>query len=164
MPRRTIHLKILALLSFLIIGTVLAEMIVLEVSGVDVHEKKMTMSAIVATLNANDLIEVLERTSDGWVHIKVKGEEGYVKGTSLAPPQNNGGFGDLLKNSNFDAHAQASDPTASMAARGLRDGAIVYARAKNYNPQPLETMIDTRRGVVGARFDKFTKEGNVGPR
>jgi hypothetical protein len=153
----------LAFLSLLIVTAVLAEEIIVRMNGVDVHEKKITMSAIVGTLNSGDHLQVLERQSDGWLRVKVGDREGYVKASKLEEPRG-GGFGDLLKNSQFEAHAEASDPTASMAARGLRDGAIVYSRAKNLNPAPLSTMIDTRRSVVGARYDQFTREGNVGPR
>ena len=159
-PRRV---EFLALLSLVIVSAVLAEQIVSKMSGVDIHEKKMSMSAIVATVNAGDALQVVERLPDGWLHVQVGGKDGYVKASKLDEPKG-GGFGDLLKNSTFDAHAQASDPSASMAARGLRDGAIVYSKAKNYNAEPLNSMIDTRRHVAGARFDKFTQEGNVGPR
>ena len=163
MSRRLFGVGNLAWLSLLFVGVILAEEIVCQVNGVDIHEKKISMSAIVATVNSNDRLQILEKLPDGMLHVKVGDKEGYVKATKLQIPQK-GGFGDLLKNSRFEAHAQASDPTASMAARGLRDGAIVYAQAKNYSPQPLNSMIDTRRGVAGTRFDRFTKDGNVGPR
>ena len=52
MSRRALSPRKLALLSLLIVCAVLAEQIIVTVNGVDVHEKKLSMSAIVARHNS----------------------------------------------------------------------------------------------------------------
>jgi uncharacterized protein YgiM (DUF1202 family) len=158
--RRT---RILALLSLLIVTIVLAEELIVSKDGIDVHAKKISMSALVVTLKTGDHVQVLERTDDGWLRVKIGDKEGYVKASRLEQPKS-GGFGDLLKNSKFEARGEASDPTASNASRGLGPGATIYANQKGLSAAPLNAMIDTRRSVIGPRYEQFIREGNVGPR
>jgi SH3 domain len=159
--RQKRNLKHLAWLSLGLAATVAAiEVISVKVSVLDIWARKGSMFGTVATLKQGDQFVVIEHQADGWLFVAYNDKQGYVKDTALEPPKG-GGFGDAFKGMNV-GRADAADPSASMAARGIDQGPTFYATANNYRTDGLEEMLAARQAVVGPRFAQFTKDGNVG--
>jgi hypothetical protein len=161
MSARTKRWKIAACISTVAVVTVLAEEIV-QVSVLDIRANKGSMYPVVATLREKDKFQILQKQNDGWLLVKARDAEGYVKDTALVPPKG-GGFGSGFKGVAL-GKKEAADPTASNASRGITDGAKFYADAKSYRTDGLEEMLQAAEGVVGQRFLLFTGEANVGPK
>jgi len=143
-------------------ATVLAaEMITVKVPVLDVWTRKGSMFGKVATLKDGDSLQIIEKQPDGWMRVTVGEKEGYVKDTALLPPKS-GGFAEAFKGMNV-GRADASDASASMAARGIEPGARFYVNARNYRTDGLDEMMSARDAVAGPRFEEFIKQGNVGP-
>jgi hypothetical protein len=147
--------------SLFLAATVMAiEVISVKVPVLDIWAHKGSMFGTVATLKQGDQFVVIEHQADGWLFVAYNDKQGYVNQTALEPPKG-GGFGEAFKNMNV-GRADAADPSASMAARGIGEGASFYATANNYRTDGLDEMIAARQSVVGPRFAQFTKDGNVG--
>ena len=142
--------KHLAWLSLALAGAVLAvEVIAVKVQVLDIWSHKGSMFGTVATLKQGDQFVVIEHQADGWLFVAFGDKQGYVKETALEPPKG-GGFGDAFKGMNV-GRADAADPSASMAARGIDQGPAFYATAKNYQTDGLAEMLAARQAVVGPR-------------
>ena len=62
-------------------------MMVVQVPTLTVRSGKGSMYSIVGTLKSQDQLDVLEEQSDGWLHVKVAGKDGYVNKQWLIPPK-----------------------------------------------------------------------------
>jgi hypothetical protein len=154
--------KALAFISTLGVVAVLAEEITVQVPVVDVRAGKGSMFEVVATYKQNDRLQILEHQPDGWLRVQAGVYQGYLTATALVPPKG-GSLADAFKGMNV-GNKEASDATASNAARGLTTEAGQYGNAKNLSHDGLEEMMSAAESVAGEQFFKFTREGNVGPR
>jgi len=136
---------------------VAAEQIVVRVSAVQVRASKSGFGGIVGTLKQNDKVEVIAREGD-WLKVRTpSGGEGYVKegalsARSLAPAPAAFATGD----------ARSSGAAASLATKGLEQGALDYAASRNFRTDGVETMITTHRSITPEEFERFEQEGKVG--
>ena len=142
-------------------GIAAAEQVVVQVQSLVIRNGKGSMFAPVAEVPNGTSLDVIERQSDGWLHVKVNDKDGYVKETALKPRSPS-----MLGGAPASANAMTgntSDVGAAAAARGIRDDATVYASSKGYKTDALQQMIDNRNRVIGDPWLRFTYEAKIGP-
>ncbi len=152
--------KILAAASLLLgatAGIASAEEVTLR-NSVDVLTDKTAASDPIETVDKAGKLQVLAH--DGkWARVRTAaGNEGYVSEAVLSASKG-GGF-DL---SGLTGGSSASELSTGAAGKGFDDSVENYARNKNYSKDGLNKMIQFRRGVKGAEWKQFARDGNVGP-
>lgn len=131
-----------------------AELVTVQVEQLSVKPGKGGLGKPVALVHKSDALTVLAHEGD-WLHVRApNGAEGYVKQAALTARPFAAG--------KVNGDASTSGANASLAAKGLEPAASDFARQRNYNPAPLNRVLDLRYSISAEEYQQFQSSGHVG--
>lgn len=151
----------LPLVTLLLTTPSFAEDVFVKQSAAVVRAGKGSAYEEVVTVRKGDKLQVVAREGS-WLKVRAGGREGYVFQTAVDTAKPAGDLGADLGRM-FSGASGGTAASSANAGRGLKDGAVLYARANGMNTAGLDRMLAFRKSVTGRDWESFTTEGKVGP-
>lgn len=140
------------------LGMAAAAVVYVAADRLDVVDKPRAVAKVVATVDRNTALNVVSQKGK-WYEVEVNGQKGFVFEKAVAS-QPGGKKAEGVALSDVKA-GPISGLEQAAAARGVTPGAKQYSSAKGLSTSGLEQLINDRRALSPAEYDRFQTEGGL---